>query len=758
MAQPTASEHDAPSAAFRRQLAYCTLSGVCGRDFVRVHKLVTWLKSPSLGDTGQDWVGHLLNAAYRGWMQPGLPVTAQRLKSEADPCLVVFSILLDLDSADWIHQFSEKDICDGRLPIDLYTLRNLVNGMNGSSGQKDALATRFNAKQWSFCAPRLDFEMGKDFTKNTIMPFHQKARLKEGGTAQLWQVEVLEEFVGTDLREKVATSKFDSAQDDLGPRYSFALKTFKNNNKALYESEKGAFNALRGHEGMIQYLGYYAGEEGSPETVSTCNILLEFGEFDLEVCFFTRLPPTLPTEIEEFWRSLFGVADALRKMHNFKQGKDEYHGWHADIKPDNILSVEGLFKLADPGFAAFKKKGLGVPMPKSTVLGGTETFGAPELLGRDQEGNLSEVHQTIDIWSLGCVFSLAATWIVLGSQGILQYNKVRKAAIQRRVEMARGQKLHVPTTAAALASNHLTAHVSPVPIPRAQTDRHNLFESDLFHDGKTVLDEVRRWHDLLRGTLRICDPTTALVLDVIDNDMLLPAPTDRINAENLWKTLEDVMRQSRSKPRMQVDATIMKTLLDVDSAAPTQTKPSAIIPNTEHTATSIPTTREAQRSKLLNTPLMKTMHRSHRYSSQKLATNDGAFNAKGNGESPQIGSSSFRPASHTIYARTQGGDVASLTPTAFRDSIATTIVSSESKTRRSDPQRSADRGNVHSRARRSNTARLSVSEARSAQDRSRSKSSLFARLKPKKDQVLSLHYNNRDLVSSLNVITALVRV
>jgi serine/threonine protein kinase len=47
--------------------------------------------------------------------------------------------------------------------------------------------------------------------------------------------------------------------------------------------------------------------------------------------------------------------------------------WHADIKPDNILSVQGKFKLADPGFAKFVRKTENVPC--ISVHGGTETYG-----------------------------------------------------------------------------------------------------------------------------------------------------------------------------------------------------------------------------------------------------------------------------------------------------------------------------------------------------------------------------------------------
>ena len=49
--------------------------------------------------------------------------------------------------------------------------------------------------------------------------------------------------------------------------------------------------------------------------------------------------------------------------------------WHADIKPDNILSVQGKFKLCDPGFAKFIDKTDEDPIVH--LDGGTETFGNP---------------------------------------------------------------------------------------------------------------------------------------------------------------------------------------------------------------------------------------------------------------------------------------------------------------------------------------------------------------------------------------------
>jgi hypothetical protein len=63
---------------------------------------------------------------------------------------------------------------------------------------------------------------------------------------------------------------------------------------------------------------------------STYNILLEFGECDLEEYFAQRLPPVFEQEIGAFWKGLFAVADALDCIHNLKDDSsgvvEEFHG------------------------------------------------------------------------------------------------------------------------------------------------------------------------------------------------------------------------------------------------------------------------------------------------------------------------------------------------------------------------------------------------------------------------------------------------
>ncbi|KAL8658704.1 MAG: hypothetical protein Q9226_000818 [Calogaya cf. arnoldii] len=51
-------------------------------------------------------------------------------------------------------------------------------------------------------------------------------------------------------------------------------------------------------------------------TRDTFNLLLEFGECDLDEFFAHRNPPVLQDETDQFWKALFEVADALDGLHN----------------------------------------------------------------------------------------------------------------------------------------------------------------------------------------------------------------------------------------------------------------------------------------------------------------------------------------------------------------------------------------------------------------------------------------------------------
>jgi hypothetical protein len=109
------------------------------------------------------------------------------------------------------------------------------------------------------------------------------------------------------------------------------------------------------------------------------------------------------------------------------------------------------------------------------------------------------VGTAIDMWSLGCVLSVAATWLVLGVHEVEVYNQVRIDASIRR------------------------SHI----LPQEQAP------GNFFHDGRDVFPEISAWHKLLKGTLCSGDYMTADVLDLVETHLLLGKPDKRMEARQL---------------------------------------------------------------------------------------------------------------------------------------------------------------------------------------------------------------------------------
>ncbi|KAI9744665.1 MAG: hypothetical protein M1818_002194 [Claussenomyces sp. TS43310] len=609
-------EHTRAIIDFEAQLEGCTIKTpdppiACGRSYVRVSKFTEWLGSEATlrGNTTTQ-TSRLLEYAYRNWPQHARTMTRAKLFDSESPCIIIFCILLKVGWGELIHLFRKRQKVDKHLPIDLLSLKKIfgqiaqVPGLPRPLLTPDELAAAFDREQWQFCPATFDLDEDPDFHRKRIIPIFRKEIINmKGGTASLWQVEVLEEFVGKRLREVVKTSLYNGDQDHLGPRYHFALKVFNEGNRRICDNEIYAFTTLGAQDGMVRYLGGYNHQETDHTMVepdirsvkeervkSTHNILLEYGDRDLDELFAARLPPVLQDEIEAFWKGLFKVADAIKEIHHLKISNDgikkEYWGWHADIKPDNILEIQGIFKLADPGFAKFleKAKEMSSSDPTANLSGGTYTFGAPERYpGRRGSG---AVHQTIDIWSLGCVFSIAATWVALGYQGTRQYSKLRAKTIAGRIQRQRSQ---------------------PLTNPRPP----ELEPGDYFHNALTVLPEITNWHDYLRSSLRRTDGITHQVLDLVDRHMLVGDPKSRMSSSAVCNQLAQMTR-GLNKVRTPLPDSIVQFLLAVDEEIPAN----AVDPTSVEIETGPDRSlnafhdRRFRKSKYLGAPLMKTTHRS----------------------------------------------------------------------------------------------------------------------------------------------------
>lgn len=114
-----------------------------------------------------------------------------------------------------------------------------------------------------------------------------------------------------------------------------ALKSYREEKKDIFDWEKEAFSMGLKYDPdahIVRYLGSYSHDNGDKKDGKTYNLLLEFGEKDLEeyCADLTNVPPVRAWEIIRFWESLFQVANAVEKIHNLriKQGRrtKDYNG------------------------------------------------------------------------------------------------------------------------------------------------------------------------------------------------------------------------------------------------------------------------------------------------------------------------------------------------------------------------------------------------------------------------------------------------
>lgn len=115
-----------------------------------------------------------------------------------------------------------------------------------------------------------------------------------------------------------------------------------------------------------------------------------------------------------------GIADGLVKIHNYRTSDfanhaarhEKRYGRHGDLKPENILWFHdddgGTLKISDFGLSDFN-----TAMSKSYV---TKKGMAWSLSYRPPECDLkdSKVGQSIDIWTLGCLYLEFITWLLGG--------------------------------------------------------------------------------------------------------------------------------------------------------------------------------------------------------------------------------------------------------------------------------------------------------------------------------------------------------
>ncbi|KAF2726702.1 hypothetical protein EJ04DRAFT_173330 [Polyplosphaeria fusca] len=541
------STHNPPAPMneqFQKTLDNCRVTPRCdgGKEYIRTKPLIQWMGATQPGQSASN-AEILLYMVYGPTI---LPISAIRVCGKGDdPCAVVFSILLEIGLGHIIHKVAQEDIVDQSIPMSLADLKEHFQNIDKSEGV--AYAKRFNEAQWKYRPLTFRWDVYKECPEQRIIPICRKQEIGRGGQARVYQIAVQADYVAERLQQNLPNDDSFFMDDEFGPCYQFALKTFEEANIAYFNDEKAAFDALKSNKGMIRYLASYGHREtrkveknngeSTDKTVTTKHILLEYGRFDLMKIFMYRLSPVISDEIETFWTSLIQIADALKGIHKIKTKNGDFAGWHNDIKPGNIIVVDGEYKLADPGFAKFQKS-LETDRdaaPKILQDGMTQSYAAPECFASVPSAR-PEVTQSVDIWSVGCVLSMAATWVVLGFQGVYQFKIVR----QKAVENFRNSAQH--------------------------SSERTIEPGDFFHNGVDLLPEVKQWHQYVRSAARHTDYITRDILDFVEKNLLVPK--NRMPAEKLYKGLQDVLLNCHKEFIPHDLEQLMETLGAIDEEAP----------------------------------------------------------------------------------------------------------------------------------------------------------------------------------------------
>ncbi|KAL2075033.1 hypothetical protein VTL71DRAFT_8813 [Oculimacula yallundae] len=496
---------------FEAMLADCKRKSVIHkppREFVIETRLLAWFREEFA--PGRTNAGRLLQDVYGTNHPPNLIKNLLFVMNTAEDCwLIVFAILLQLKKGRYIETFWRIRILDRSLPITQDNLRSSLNDTfegDWNEEQERFVEGFFSLQYQLLTTCSLNFVDGGVFDPNIILPVltyepvnNNKQQQLELGPEKVFQIEVPYECIPKKILQNVKSKPYKMADND-NECHRFAIKVLTD--KKEYEQEYFAYGALKGREGIVQCLGSWELKKTASE--SEFHLLLEYGHYDLHEYFENYPHPSLPRDIIQFWKDLSRVAVALEKIHNVEitvEGHTtSWLGWHLDIKPENILFCKGGWKIADPGFARFVRrleaKKDDNDLPVIPLSGGTAAYGPPEQTG----GHGELVSQRFDIWSLGCVFSEAATWLLLGRRGVEQFRLVRKSLEN---------------------GNHGDVSICE---PRGD---------DCFHAEMDTSKAVTDWHDYLRNSLRKGDQVTEAILDFVQKNMLVRLADKRISSREL---------------------------------------------------------------------------------------------------------------------------------------------------------------------------------------------------------------------------------
>lgn len=208
----------------------CTHTAACGRKFVEIQRLTRWLRSPPHGSSTPH-IHRILETVFAddvGRVRPVIDIkdgTSNRVD-------IVFAILHEIRQLRLIVSFQQAGIVDSRLPLNLRTLEETIReagickekfpGPDAASRQEQAiveLVESFDKYQYQF-RPHIFRSDGEPrLSGKHILPVLERNEIgyivggvfvrKEGGTAYIYRLAVLKEFLSKEILDVVKNTPFE---------------------------------------------------------------------------------------------------------------------------------------------------------------------------------------------------------------------------------------------------------------------------------------------------------------------------------------------------------------------------------------------------------------------------------------------------------------------------------------------------------------------------------------------------------------------
>lgn len=277
----------------------------------------------------------------------------------------------------------------------------------------------------------------------------------------------------------------------------FALKVLEAKDELTFKFEIKALMKIRSNQHLVTAVTAFKYQD-------KYHLLFNWAEGGNLTDFWKRQSPSL-THDSICWlaQQCHGLADGLCGIHNAQISVQELedvdpqhelspidadadlddhnkiHGRHGDIKPDNILWFSdeenqykcGVLKITDFGVSAFHNAKTTKQPAKDVPR--TITYAAPEIEVSHEEDE-SLVSRPFDIWSLGCVYLEFVTWILLGSEGVLEFEtrRMEEKVTRKRFQEDSFYSIHRRRRLNPWARDYGTVKTSVV-IVSTQVDRYS---------------------------------------------------------------------------------------------------------------------------------------------------------------------------------------------------------------------------------------------------------------------------------------------